>query len=471
MRSDLEVTYRPLEVLKPSPGNARTHSKHQVRQIAESIRVSDFTNPVLIDSENCIIAGHGRVEAAKLLGLSQVPTICLENLTAEQSRTYVIADNKLAENAGWDKEILAIELEHLLTLDCADFDVTITGFEVAEIDGILEEANDATESEDPIPEPVRDHPPVSGPGDLWLLGRHKVLCSNSLDEESYRALMGDSRAAAVFTDPPYNVRIDGHATGNGATRHREFAMASGEMSDAEFDSFLNNSLSLLAQYSAINSVHYICMDWRHAAELIAAGKRHYDEFLNACVWVKDNGGMGSFYHSQHELVLVFRNGKGPHRNNIQLGKFGRNRTNAWQYPGIQTLSKQSGEGNLLVLHPTVKPVAMVADAILDCTAQGDVVLDSFLGSGTTLMAPERVGRICWELKSMRSTWMLPSAAGRTRPAKRLSTHKRASTSMRLRLRRRSSMADEVGYGKPPKSGQFAKGKSGNPQGRPEGPKT
>jgi DNA modification methylase len=215
---------------------------------------------------------------------------------------------------------------------------------------------------------------------------------------TYRNLMGNKRAAMVFTDPPFNVRIDGHATGNGAIRHREFAMASGEMSEAEFVAFLNNSLRWMTDFSANNSVHFICIDWRHVGELLAAGKQNYDEFLNLCVWVKDNGGMGSFYCSQHELVFVFRKGKGPHRNNIQLGVFGRNRTNVWQYPGIHTLSKQSGEGNLLELHPTVKPVAMVADAILDCSARGDLVLDPFLGSGTTLVAAERVGRICYGIE-------------------------------------------------------------------------
>lgn len=329
-----------------------------------------------------------------LLGMQEVPTIRLDRLTKEQIRAYVIADNKLAENAGWDTSILAIELQHLLALDCADFDVKITGFEVAEIDLILEEAKASPSAEEAPPEPDFDHEPVTKPGDLWLLGKHRLICGNSLHHATYQELLGSRRAAMVFTDAPFNVRIDGHATGNGAIRHREFAMASGEMSEAEFLAFLNNSLRLLAQFSANNAIHFFCMDWRHLAELIAAGKQNYDEFLNLCVWVKNQGGMGSFYRSQHELVLVFRKGKGSHRNNVQLGKFGRNRTNIWSYPGIQTLSKQSDEGNLLALHPTVKPVAMVADAILDCTARGEIVLDAFLGSGTTLMAAERVGRIC-----------------------------------------------------------------------------
>jgi DNA modification methylase len=392
-RHELKIVATPIQNLRPHPQNARTHSKHQIRQIAESIRAFGFTNPVLVNAQNGIIAGHGRVAAAKLLGIREVPTIRLDQLTEEQIRAYIIADNKLAQNAGWDKATLAIELEYLMTLENVDLDVTITGFEVPEIDLILEEAREKPSPEDELPPMAADQAPITQPGDLWLLGKHRILCGNSLHESSYEALMGSRRAAAVFTDPPYNVRIDGHVCGNGAVKHREFSMASGEMSEAEFLAFLNNSLRLLAQFSAVSSVHYLCIDWRHAGEMLAAGRQNYDEFLNLCVWVKDNGGMGSFYRSQHELVLVFRKGK-RHRNNIQLGQYGRYRTNVWQYPGIHTLSKQSDEGNLLALHPTVKPVAMVADAILDCTARGEIVLDAFLGSGTTLMAAERVGRIC-----------------------------------------------------------------------------
>jgi DNA modification methylase len=393
----LQILYQKIDQLKPYARNARIHTKRQIKQIAESIRVFGFTNPALVDAENQIIAGHGRIEAAKLLGITEVPTIRLDQLTKDQIRAYVIADNKLAENAGWDKEILAIELESLMALDCVDFDVAITGFEVAEVDAILLDAA-GPEDEAEFIEPVSGATPITEPGDLWLLGKHRILCGNSLHDETYKILMGKRRAAVVFTDPPYNVRVDGHATGNGAIHHREFAMASGEMSEAEFVTFLTNSLSLLERYSANNSVHFICQDWRHVADLIGVGKQVYDHFLNLICWVKDNGGMGSFYRSQHELVLVFRKGKGPIRNNIKLGLFGRNRTNVWRYPGIHTLSKQSDEGNLLALHPTVKPVALVADAILDCTARGEIVLDAFLGSGTTLMAAERVGRTCYAIE-------------------------------------------------------------------------
>jgi DNA modification methylase len=198
----------------------------------------------------------------------------------------------------------------------------------------------------------------------------------------------------VFTDPPYNVKIEGHVCGNGAVHHREFAMASGEMSEAEFTAFLRSAVGLLGEYSTNGSLHYICMDWRHVGELISAGRGNYDRLVNLCVWAKDNGGMGSLYRSQHELVFVFRKGAKAHRNNVALGKHGRNRTNVWRYPGVNTASKQAEEGNLLALHPTVKPVALVADALLDSTARGAVVLDSFLGSGTTLLAAERIGRAC-----------------------------------------------------------------------------
>jgi DNA modification methylase len=392
------IVFQPIGRLVPNSRNARTHPKYQVRQIAESLREFGFTNPILIDRANRIIAGHGRLEAAKLLGLTSIPTICLEGLTDEQIRAYVIADNRLAELAGWDRSILAIEFEHLLTLDCPDLNLTVTGFAVPEIDQVIEESRNPSEIEDQLPEPDLARIAVTEPDDLWRLGKHRLFCGNSLLLETYRSLMGSNKAEMVFTDSPYNVKINGHATGNGGIRHREFAMASGEMSEAEFTAFLDTTLRLLAKFSKPKSVHYLFIDWRHIADLIAAGKRHYDELINICVWVKNSCGLGSFYRSQHELIGVFRRGQGPSRNNVQLGKFGRNRANVWNYPGIQTFSRQSDEGKLLALHPTIKPIALVADAILDCTARGEIVLDAFLGSGTTLMAAERVGRVCYGIE-------------------------------------------------------------------------
>ena len=391
----LSIKYRSTAALKTCPHNSRTHSTRQIRQIADSIERFGFTNPILVDSNNMILAGHGRLEAAKLLRIDRVPTIQLEDLTPDQIRAYVIADNRLAEKAGWDSSILAIELQHLLTLD--NFDVCITGFEIPEIDLILDESSEQKSE----PNEVIDFevgPAVTRSGDVWSLGKHRLICGNSLQEATFKTLMGSRKANVVFTDPPYNVEIDGNVCGKGSIHHREFAMASGEMSQLEFLTFLTTILRLLARFSTPGSVHFIFMDWRHMAELLEAGKRCFGELLNLCVWIKNNGGMGSFYRSRHELVFAFKNGKGPHRNNIQLGRYGRNRTNVWEYPGVNTLSTNGEEGKLLALHPTVKPVALVADALLDCSARGDAVLDSFLGSGTTLLAAERTGRRCYGIE-------------------------------------------------------------------------
>ena len=393
----LSIVYQLVTALIINGQNARKHSKRQIRQIGKSITEFGFANPILVDKGNRVIAGHGRLAAAKLLGMSEVPTIRLEDLTPDQVRAYIIADNRLAELAGWDKEILAIELQYLLTLE-DHFDVAITGFEIPEIDLLL--MPETKEKSDPadVFELSQGAQPATQPGDLWQLGKHRIVCGSAIEPSSYSKLLGSKRAGVIFIDPPYDNKIKGNVSGNGSIRHREFVMASGEMNEFEFTSFLTSSFRLLARYSTNGAIHYICMDWRHQSELLTAGKQVYDTLLNVCVWVKNNGGMGSFYRSRHELVFVFRSGNEKHRNNVQLGQYGRNRTNVWEYPGINTLSKSGDEGNLLALHPTVKPVALVADALLDCSARGDLVLDSFLGSGSTLIAAERTGRICHGLE-------------------------------------------------------------------------
>jgi DNA modification methylase len=315
-------------------------------------------------------------------------------------QALAIADNRLAENSAWDDRILAEQLKALSALDLG-FSLEITGFDIGEIDVRIEaldgESEGQDDPDDEIP-PSTSKPPVSCAGDLWLLGPHRVYCGSALDPAAYASLMNGQLAAMVFADPPYNVRIDGHASGLGAIQHRDFVMASGEMNEAEFRSFLTSSCALLAQNSVDGAIHFLCMDWRHIYELLTAGREVYSELKNVCVWVKNNGGMGSFYRSRHELIFVFKKGASAHRNNVQLGRFGRNRTNVWEFPGASSLGRDTAEGNLLALHPTVKPVAMVADAILDCSARGDVVLDSFLGSGTTVIAAARTGRQCYGLE-------------------------------------------------------------------------
>jgi len=397
---DMEIISRPLAALNPDPANPRRHSKKQIQQIAKSIKVFGFNVPILVDRELNVIAGYGRLLACGELGIDQVPTLCLDHLTPAQVRAFRIADNKLTENATWDERLLAEQL-HDLSLSGLDFDIEVTGFEMGEIDLLIHSLEDTpTASSDPadiLPE-VSAAPPVSKLGDLWLLGHHRVLCGNAVDPEAFTALMGEERAAMVFTDPPYNVPIDGHASGLGTIHHRPFPMASGEMSEAEFTAFLGQTCRNLAAFSTGGSLHYLCIDWRHLEELLAAGREAYGELKNVCVWVKDNAGMGSLYRSQHELVLVFKQRGGGHRNNVQLGRFGRHRSNVWHYPGANSFARRGAEGNLLALHPTVKPVAMVADAVLDGSARGDIVLDAFLGSGTTVIAAQRTGRRCCALE-------------------------------------------------------------------------
>ena len=382
---------RPIESLQARSRNPRTHSTKQIRQIADSIRTFGFTNPLLIDATGTVIAGHGRLRAAKQLGMPTVPTIRLDHLSAEQIRALVIADNKLAELAGWDQDLLALELQGLAELHL-DFDLEVIGFETPEIDLLVGHVAKSAEPDpaDALPAVDPDAPAISRPGDLWAIGRHRLLCGNALDKSDYARLLVDQRARAVFVDPPYNVPIEGHVSGLGRHRHGEFAMASGEMNEAEFVSFLEMALRHHSAYSIDGAIHYVCMDWRHLGELLAAGRSVYSEFKNLCVWEKTNAGMGSMYRSQHELVAVFKVGTEPHINNIELGRYGRYRTNVWRYAGANSFGAER-DGSL-AMHPTVKPVRLVADVILDCTRRGDVVLDGFAGSGTTLLAAERTAR-------------------------------------------------------------------------------
>lgn len=384
----LSITYLPIAALKPRKGNPRTHSAKQIEQIAASIEHFGFTNPVLIDDDNGVVAGHGRLEAAKRIGMDAVPTIRLSQMSEADIRAYVIADNKLAENAGWDDELLGLEFRYLAELDI-DFDLTITGFAAPVIDALINDI-DLDGDHDPADEiPDVAETIVTRPGDVWVIGRHRLICGDAMLPDTYDQLLAGERAQMVFTDPPYNVPIDGHVSGLGKTRHREFAMASGEMSVDQFTEFLRTVFANLVSHSMDGSIHFQCMDWRHLSEILAAGDSTYSKLKNICVWAKSNGGMGSLYRSRHELVLVFKAGTAAHINNVELGKNGRYRTNVWEYPGVNSFGGGRGD---LDLHPTVKPVAMVADAILDCSRRKGIVLDAFAGSGTTLVAAEKTGR-------------------------------------------------------------------------------
>ncbi len=380
-----------ISMLQPYPRNARTHSRRQIKKIAASIERFGFVNPVLIDENNLIIAGHGRVSAANQLGWVEVPTLRVEHLNETEKRAYILADNRLAEEAGWDQEMLAIELQGLIELD---FSIELAGFDTAEVDFVLDAQAEANapdrNSDDEVPTIPDSGDAVTRPGDLWRLGRHRLLCADATIAGSYDRLLGDDRAALIFTDPPYNVPIEGHVSGLGKVRHREFAMASGEMTPDQFRGFLETVFAHIAAHSEDGAIHFICMDWRHMGETLAAGEAVYSELKNLCVWAKSNGGMGTFYRSRHELVFAFKSGTAAHINNFELGQTGRYRTNVWNYAGVNSFGRDRDDS--LAMHPTVKPVALVADAIKDCSRRRQIVLDPFAGSGTTLIAAEKTGR-------------------------------------------------------------------------------
>ncbi len=382
-----------LESVHPDPRNPRVHSPKQIKQIARSIQSFGFNVPILIDKESKILCGHGRYLAAKQLGMPEVPIIRLDHLSPEQAKAFAIADNRLTENSTWDEILLGEVFAELSELEL-NFSLEDTGFTMGEIDLKIEGLSITPEVDPADTFEESTGPAVTRLGDIWQLGKHRILCGDALQKSSYEALMQGELGAAVTADFPFNVPVNGHVSGNGKTKHAEFAMASGEMNRAEFTQFLKTVFEHLVDYTHPGSLHFQFMDWRHLTEILSAGESTYSELKNICVWVKDRGGMGSMYRSQHELILVFKNGKAPHRNNIELGKYGRYRTNVWSYPSAITMSRQSGGENVLAMHPTVKPIALIADAILDCTERGNIVIDSFLGSGTTLLACERVGRVC-----------------------------------------------------------------------------
>lgn len=394
----LKIEYLDPNDLLLDKKNPRLHSDRQIKQIARSIQSFKFNAPILVDLNNKIIAGHGRVLASKRLGITELPVIRLEHLSAAKARAYAIADNRLCEQSEWSKSLLGEAFRELSDLDL-DFSLEDTGFSLPEIDMHIGGPADTGETVDQADEvPTLSKKAVTKSGDVWLCGKHRIACGNSLDRETYKTLMQGKQASVCFTDPPYNVRINGHATGKGKRKHREFAMASGEMLSPEHTDFLARTFGHAARNSKPGAIHFICGDWRHVTEFTCAGTEAFSALLNICVWKKHNAGMGSLYRSQHEFVFVYKHGSAKHINNVELGKHGRSRTNVWEYPGANTLGKLGEEGDLIADHPTVKPVALVADAIRDCSRRGDIVLDVFLGSGTSLLAAERMGRVCYGIE-------------------------------------------------------------------------
>ncbi|MEL6279735.1 MAG: DNA methyltransferase [Pseudomonadota bacterium] len=374
---------------------ARTHSDADIEKLAASIREFDWVQPILLTDEKQVIAGWARIQAAERLGQHEVPALRLTDLTEEEAKAYAIADNKHAENASWDKTRLAMELKATLNMS-ASFSVEALGFSDSTFKMMTSAAVDTGALAERLDAAMLAGPAVSRAGDLWILGRHRIKCGDAKVFADLDKLMGEKMARMVFTDPPYNVPVHGHVSGNGAVRHAEFAEAAGEMSPDEFRGFLSGVLSNVEEFSLDGSLHYVCMDWRGLSTLLDVGEMVFDALMNMAVWVKPNGGMGSFYRSQHELIPIFKKGGAAHVNNVQLGAGGRNRTNVWKYaPPANALKLKNPH---LKIHPTVKPTEMIRDAIFDATHAGDIVLDVFLGSGSTLLAAEHADRRCFGLE-------------------------------------------------------------------------
>jgi DNA modification methylase len=384
---DLNARLVPIASCKPLGRQTRKHPAGQVRKLAASLSQFGFVVPILIDGENRVVAGWGLVLAATQLGLREVPAIVVTDLSDAELRALRLALNRISEDSAWDREALALEFVEILDF-APQLDLEVSGFEMGEIDVILD--GGGLDEEDEIPQADAALAPVSRLGDLWVLGQHLLYCGDALQAESYVRVLGTEQADMVFADPPYNVPIIGHASGLGTVKHSNFAMASGELSPTEFLAFLKTSLGHAARSSINGAIHFVCMDWRHMEEMIAGGKEIYSELKNLCIWNKSNAGMGSLYRSKHELIFVFKVGNRAHVNNVALGRHGRHRTNVWDYVSQNALNATSK--SKLSLHPTAKPVALVADAIRDCSNRGEIILDPFGGAGTTLIAAERTGR-------------------------------------------------------------------------------
>jgi DNA modification methylase len=391
VKNSLEILYPPISAVKPSPHAARQHGKQQCRKLKSLITKFGQVAPIIVDADHVIVDGHAVYETLLELGYEEIAVVVVRNRDEAEIRALRLALNRVSQDATWDNAKLKVELEALLSLS---FDLELTGFDAVEIDMVLAIDAPAANTVEEVAEEVE---PTAGPtvtklGDIWHLGKHLVVCGDARDADRLQGLLGATRATVAFTDPPYNVKIDGFVSGLGKNQHREFAMASGEMARGEFVTFLSSFLAALKPSLADGAILFVCMDWRHAGELLEAAVEQGLEFKNLCVWVKSNAGMGSFYRSQHELVFVLKHGNASHQNHFQLGQFGRTRSNVWNYRGVNAFGKDRDE--LLGVHPTCKPVTMITDALRDVSRRGDYVLDPFLGSGSTLIAAEEVGRIC-----------------------------------------------------------------------------
>ncbi len=385
----LAIEQVPITLVHPNPNNARIHPISQLRKLAAAISEFGFVIPILVDDGGMILAGHARYEAALMLGLTSVPVVRVSHLTPKQRRAFLLSDNKLASLSSFDMEKLALEFEYLLDGNDS-YTISTTGFDVIEVDKLLGHDRSAPD-EELVELPSDDVVPVSCPGDLWLIGDHRLLCGSCLDRANVERLFAGQKAGAVLTDPPYGVAIEGNVSGLGAKKHGDFMMGCTEMSDVELTfSFFRPAFQLMAEFSHPGAIAFVFMDWRHARHVQNAADGVFLEHKNTIVWVKSSPALGAFYRSQHEFVLAFKMTAGPTTNNFGLGGKGRVRSNIWQYPGANVF--RAGRKQDLEDHPTVKNLKMCADAILDVSAPGDIIFDPFLGSGTTISAAASAAR-------------------------------------------------------------------------------
>jgi DNA modification methylase len=385
------IEYRAPGDLTPYEGNPRKHPEKQLVQLMASIEHFGFAYPLLVDVHGVVITGHARLEAAMRLGMTELPVLVAEHWTKTQVRAYRLADNELSRAATWDLNLLQVELSHIIEI--GEVPIEILGWSTGEIDVLLEgPKDDRPDPDDHVPE-VSERS-VARSGDVWLLGRHRLLCGSSLEPECWVRLMDGKTAHMVLTDAPFNVRVNGHISGS--NRFEEFAMASGEMSPAEFTEFNATYLRNMTAHLKDGAIMMAFMDHGHLHELMTATRQVGLKHINLCVWKKSNGGMGSLWRSQHELVLVVKYGTAPHTNAIELGKHGRYRTNVWEVPGANSFGATRDQD--LADHPTVKPTKLLTEAIRDVTRQGEIVLDAFAGSGSTILACERAKRIGYAIE-------------------------------------------------------------------------
>jgi DNA modification methylase len=383
---DLNPTLVCLEGLRPLGRETRKHPPGQIQKLATSLERFGQASPILIDANERVVSGWGLVLAATRLGLTELLAVRIADLGEAKLRALRLALNRTGEDAVWDDAELSLELTEILEID-SEFELELSGFEMAEIDALLDSGEDL---EDELPILAEAAAGVTKPGDLWIAGEHRILCDDALKAESHQRLMDSERAQMVFTDPPWNIPIEDNVSGLGSIRHGDFAMACGEMTPGQFQAFLATAFGHVASHSQDGAIAFICMHWSKIGALLSSAASIYGDPKNLCVWNKANAGMGTLYRSKHELIFLFKTGGAPHVNNIQLGRFGRHRTNVWDYPGQNCLNGSAK--SKLALHPTVKPVALVADAIKDCSNRGGLILDPFGGAGTTLIAAEKMGR-------------------------------------------------------------------------------